>query len=61
METLISPETYTSIKSLSKDYKITSNSSNPKKNKHLMRYQISEMLRKIQPKEDLETYENIKS
>ena len=26
-----------------------------------MRYQISEMLRKIQPKEDLETYENIKS
>lgn len=61
MDSLISQETYISIKSLSKDYKITNSSTNPKKNKQSLRYQISELLKKGPHEENLEIHEKLKS
>ena len=59
MANLISPETYISIKSLSKEYRITNSSNIPKKNKKILRCQISEMLKKGPCEENPEMHERI--
>lgn len=60
MASLISPETYQSIKSLSKEYKITSNSTKPGKNKQLIRSQLSELFKKHSSEADLELCSKLK-
>jgi hypothetical protein len=61
MVSIISPETYSSIKTLSKEYKIINNSNSSKKNKQLIRIQLSEMQKNNQAPSSLSTKESIQT